>query len=205
MRYKGLAISVLAVAVLAAVAFGGGDEEAEPTAESVAASPTSVPASTPTVVTAPSPTPSTDTSSSEPVSEVGTLRMLVSDQENAIADFAQLIVSIETVSVSSDGGLIDLDVAPEDREVDLVQLQGDAAEEIVRAELAVGTYSKVFLRIGEVRGILADGVTEAEVSVPSGSLQLNKPFEVAPDATTVFIYDISVVSAGPAGGDVKST
>ena len=45
---------MLAVAILAAPACGGGDEEAEvtgePTAESVAASPTSVLASTPTVV-----------------------------------------------------------------------------------------------------------------------------------------------------------
>jgi len=134
MGYKGLAAS----------ACGGGDDEAEvtgePTAETVAASPTSVPASTPTVVTAPSPTPlAASAVSPEPVSEVGTLRMLVSDQENAIGDFAQLIVSIETVSVSSGEGLIDLTVAPEDREVDLVQLQGDAAEEIIRAELAVGT------------------------------------------------------------------
>ncbi len=69
--------------------------------------------------------------------------------------------------------------------------------------MAVGRYSKVFLRIAEVRGILADGVTEAEVSVPGGSLQLNKPFEVTLDALTEFVYDISVVSAGPAGGDVK--
>ena len=69
--------------------------------------------------------------------------------------------------------------------------------------MPTGTYSKVFLRIGEVRGILADGVTEAEVSVPSGSLQLNKPFEVTLDALTEFVYDISVVSAGPSSGDVK--
>lgn len=54
-----------------------------------------------------------------------------------------------------------------------------------------------------MRGVLADGVTEAEIDIPSGSLQLNKPFEVTPGEVTTFVYDISVVSAGPGSGDVK--
>lgn len=54
-----------------------------------------------------------------------------------------------------------------------------------------------------MRGVLADGVTEAEVDISSGRLQLNKPFEVAPGEVTTFVYDISVVSARPGSGDVK--
>jgi len=133
MIFKGLLASVSVVVVLAAAACGGGDVEAsvvaEPTADSGVATPTSAPAATPTVASAPSPTPAPDSAQSpESESGDGTLRMLVSDEENAIADFAQLIVRIEMVSLSSDDGIIDLPVAAEDQEVDLVQLQGDAAE-----------------------------------------------------------------------------
>ena len=116
MNFKGLLASGLAIVVLAAAACGGGDEEV-----AVVAEPTSDSAATPTAASAPSPTPAPDSASSpEPLGGEGTLRMLVSDQENAIADFAQLIVRIETVSLSSDDGIIDLPVAPEDQEVDLV-------------------------------------------------------------------------------------
>lgn len=213
MRFKGLLAAIAVAVVLAAAACGDGVTIAvvEPTLVTgdvgVTGDTSPTPDADPTTVPAPSPTPASgaDTLPDEPAVEQGTLRMLVSDQENAIGDFAQLIVRIETVSIVSaaDEGVIDLPIANEDQEVDLVQLQGDAAEEIIRADVPAGRYSKVFLRIAEVRGVLAADLSEVSVDVPSDSLQLNKPFEVTPDSVTEFVYDISVVSAGPASGAVK--
>ena len=81
--------------------------------------------------------------------------------------------------------------------VDLTKLKSDNATEIWSGELNDGTYTKVFIYVSDVEGVLADG--EANVKLPSGKLQISKPFEVTSGEVTEFVYDVTVIKAGKNG------
>lgn len=82
----------------------------------------------------------------------------------------------------------------EDAAVDLTEVVGDRAIEVFDGELAPGRYTKIELYPSDVEGIVdGEGVT---VHVPSDRLQLTKPFELGPDETVGFVFDINVVRRG---------
>ncbi|WP_253737127.1 DUF4382 domain-containing protein [Halohasta salina] len=89
--------------------------------------------------------------------------------------------------------IIDLDGAT----VDLTQVVGDKAIGVFEGELEAGQYSKIELYASDVEGIV-DGET-AEVKIPSGKLQIVKPFEIVPDEPVSFVFDINVVKKGNNG------
>lgn len=86
--------------------------------------------------------------------------------------------------------VLDLD----DPTVDLTQVVGDRALPIFDGELEAGSYRKLELHVGDVEGIV-DGET-VEVMVPSGKLQLTKPFELAAGEELDFVFDVNVVKRG---------
>ena len=88
---------------------------------------------------------------------------------------------------------IDLDGAT----VDLTQVVGDKAIGVFEGELEAGQYSKIELYASDVEGIV-DGET-VDVKIPSGKLQIVKPFEITPDEPVSFVFDINVVKKGPNG------
>ena len=94
-----------------------------------------------------------------------------------------------------DGGfsIIDLGGAT----VDLTQVVGDKAIGVFEGELEAGRYSKIELYASDVEGIV-DGET-ADVKIPSGKLQIVKPFEITPDEPVSFVFDINVVKKGNTG------
>jgi hypothetical protein len=85
----------------------------------------------------------------------GNFVFLISDEANAIGDFEQLNVTITKVSLHLSGGEKEIiEFEPEIQIVDLTELQGDLAQEVWRGDVPVGEYTKVFLEVSVVSGIL---------------------------------------------------
>lgn len=89
--------------------------------------------------------------------------------------------------------VLDLDGAT----VDLTQVVGDKAIGVFEGELPEGRYTKIELYAAGVDGIV-DGES-VSVKIPSGKLQIVKPFEVAAGETLSFVFDINVVEKGQTG------
>ena len=137
--------------------------------------------------------------------EEANFRLLISDEQNAIGDFAHLWVTIDRVGMQrggEQGGWHELQIPNTSNRVDLVGLTGDAAEELIMAQIPTGRYSKVFIHIADVYGELLSGET-TPVKLPSEKLQIVKPFEVQQDSITSFVFDITVIRAGNPNGEAK--
>jgi hypothetical protein len=130
----------------------------------------------------------------------GNFVFLVSDEANAISDFQKLNLSISKVSLHLGGDEEKrIEFRPGIQMVDLTDLQGNRAQEIWRGDVPEGEYNKVFLEVSQISGILWDSGEEAEIKLPSGKLQISKPFKVKSGEVTNFVYDLTVVKAGKSG------
>ena len=90
--------------------------------------------------------------------------------------------------------IVDLDGAT----VDLTTVVGDRAITVFNGELPAGRYTKIELYAADVAGVVdGEGV---DVTIPSGKLQITKPFEVGADEPVDFVFDINVVKRGQSGG-----
>lgn len=140
----------------------------------------------------------------------GNFQLLVSDEANAINDFAHLYVTISSIGVhqtfttgnqtdneSDDSGRWS-QFTPAVTEIDLKPLQGDNATALWSGNITPGKYDKVFIYISGVRGILAgaSGNQTVDIKLPSNKLQISKPFTVNADGTANFVYDITVIKTG---------
>ena len=136
---------------------------------------------------------------SAPGEEEVNFRLWISDEVNAIEDFDELWVTITQIGVQQggeSGAWIERELDPPEK-VDLTELKGDNATEIWSGQLDDGTYTKVFIYVSIVEGILAD--EEVNVKLPSGKLHISTPFEVTSGEVTDFVYDITVIEAGKSG------
>ena len=128
----------------------------------------------------------------------GNFVFLISDDVNAIADFTSFNVTISKIGLLPSGDTDQwIEFEPEVNEVDLTLVQGDKTQEIWRGDVPEGQYTKVFIYVSDVEGVLASG--EANVKLPGGKLQISKPFEITSGEVTNFIYDITVIKAGESG------
>lgn len=96
---------------------------------------------------------------------------------------------------AADGGrdefqVIDLDNAT----VDLTQVVGDKATGVFEGTFEEGRYTKIELYAADVEGIVEG--EPVDVKIPSGKLQIVKPFEVVAGETLSFVFDINVVKKG---------
>ena len=132
----------------------------------------------------------------------GNFVFLISDEVNAIADFESLMVSISRVGLYGDSGQR-IEFTPEVKEVDLTQLQGDKTQEIWRGDVPEGHYSRVFIYVTDVRGVLKETGQTVEVKLPSNKLHLSSPFQVVSGSVTSFTYDLTVVASGNAQSGIK--
>jgi hypothetical protein len=106
-----------------------------------------------------------------------------------------------TATPASDGdesegsgfSVVDIDGAT----VDLTRVVGDKAITVFDGELEAGRYTKIELHAADVAGVV-DGES-VDVTIPSGKLQLTKPFEVTADDPVDFVFDINVVRRGGSG------
>ncbi|MBF8267635.1 MAG: FAD/FMN-dependent dehydrogenase [Dehalococcoidia bacterium] len=135
-----------------------------------------------------------------PVSE--NFRFLISDEENVIGEFGSLNVTIDQIGIlgGESGGWVKL--KPLTPQVNLKELQGEDAQAIWSGTLDEGHYTKVFVFISEVRGVLLTGET-VEVKLPSQKLQINQSFDITPDSGVSFVYDLTVVAAGNEKSGIK--
>ncbi|SFR97870.1 protein of unknown function [Halomicrobium zhouii] len=128
----------------------------------------------------------------------------VSDEENAIDDFAHLNVTITRVGFQrasdgdneSDGGWVERDV--DNRSVDLTRLKGANATRLTTVDAPNGSYDTVFAYVSDVNGTLTDG-EQVRVKLPSEKLQIHKPFTVGDGESVDFVFDIAVHKAGNSG------
>jgi hypothetical protein len=81
--------------------------------------------------------------------------------------------------------------------VDLTEVVGDKAISVFEGELSEGRYTKIELHAADVEGIV-DGES-ATVKIPSGKLQITKPFELRAGEEVSFVFDINVVKKGNSG------
>ncbi|MEF8777998.1 MAG: DUF4382 domain-containing protein, partial [Natronomonas sp.] len=86
--------------------------------------------------------------------------------------------------------IIELDNAT----VDLTQVVGDKAVDVFEGDLEEGRYTKIELYAADVEGIVEG--EPVDVMIPSGKLQIVKPFEVVAGETLSFVFDINVVKKG---------
>ncbi|HEY82347.1 MAG TPA: DUF4382 domain-containing protein [Dehalococcoidia bacterium] len=133
-----------------------------------------------------------------PVLAQANFRLLLSDQENAIGDFESLEVTITGIGMlraGESGGWEKIELE-ESVVRDLTRLQGLNAQEIWGGIIPEGQYTQIFIYIEDAIGTLKSGET-VDVVIPSGNLQISKPFVVGAGESVVnFVYDVTVVSAG---------
>ncbi len=128
----------------------------------------------------------------------GNLRLMVSDEPNDIGDFTSLSVTVSKIGVLSDASdnWTEITLNPAVT-FDLTKLKGDNATQVWNGGLASGNYTKVFVYVDNITGVLdGDNVT---VKLPGDKLQISKPFTVAADHTVSFVFDITVIKAGNSG------
>ncbi len=134
-------------------------------------------------------------------------RLLVSDEPNDIGDFYSVNVTVSEIGILS----ADSDnwtTYKVNRTFDLVKLTGDNATEIWDGLIASGNYTKVFIYVDNVTGILKKVGAEnqpgdnATIKLPSGKLQISIPFMVTrtgDNSTVDFVFDITIIKAGNSG------
>lgn len=132
------------------------------------------------------------------------VNVYVSDEANAIDDFAHLNVSITRVGFQragdgdneSEGGWVERDV--DNRSVDLTRLKGANATRLTTVDAPNGSYDKTFVYVSEVNATLTSG-KQVRVKLPSEKLQIQKSFTVGDGESIDFVFDIAVHKAGNSG------
>jgi hypothetical protein len=127
----------------------------------------------------------------------GQFELLISDQPAAIEDFDYLNVEFSHANVfaSINGSEEVQRISLENTSaVDLTQVKNLSAESLINTSLPVGNYSKIELYSERINAS-ADG-EDVEVKIPPEKLMITKPFEIRPNSTTSFVFDIQVVLRG---------
>ena len=134
----------------------------------------------------------------------GNFVFLMSDDVNAIGDFDSLNVSVSKVGLllgGESGQWVEFET--EVKEVDLTLLQGDKTQEIWRGNVPEGQYTRVFIYVTDVRGVLKETGQTVEVKLPSQKLHISKSFQVTADTVTSFTYDLTVIATGSPQSGIK--
>jgi hypothetical protein len=139
-----------------------------------------------------------------PAQEEGNFAFYVSDEPNDIGDFESLTITIATIELKPHGDGPWVELTPVESTADLVQLQGDRAQELWRGDVPAGDYSTVFIRVESIEGILSSTGEEAEVKLPSDKLHVTSAFSVGGEDTTGFVFDITVHRASLDGRYILS-
>lgn len=142
-------------------------------------------------------TDGTATTASGSATNAAVVNFYVSDEANAIGDFRHVNVTVTKVGFErAGGGWTEFPV--DDQTVDLTDLQGKNATLVDSYDVPNGTYTKVFLHVGEVNATLANG-EQVRVKLPSERLHVNEEFAVENGSQVDFVFDITVHEAGKSG------
>ena len=129
-----------------------------------------------------------------------TMNFYVSDEQNAMGDFAHLNVTISKVGLkrAGDGDANWTTYDVDNRTVDLTRLKGANATRLGTFPVENGSYETVFVHVSEVNGTLTNGET-VRVKLPSEKLQIHQSFTVGANQSVDYVFDISVFKAGQSG------
>ena len=129
-----------------------------------------------------------------------TMNFYVSDEENAMGDFAHLNVTISKVGLkrAGDGDANWTTYDVDNRTVDLTRLKGANATRLGTFPVENGSYETVFVHVSEVNGTLTNGES-VRVKLPSEKLQIHQSFTVGANQSVDYVFDISVFKAGKSG------
>ena len=148
--------------------------------------------------------PATTSSSGDGPDDVN-FRLLISDQPTAIDDFEELWVTISRIGLvpaaDSNAGQTEIVLDPV-LSVNLVELVDENAVAAWEGYIPEGEYSKVFLYVDSVDGLLVGSEEPINIKLPSNKLQLDYNFAVEEGndgSVTNFVYDITVIRAGNSG------
>jgi hypothetical protein len=137
----------------------------------------------------------------------GNFVLLISDDVNAISDFESVNVSITQVGLFSSGNGGWIEFEPDVKVVDLTTVQGDETKQIWRGNLPEGEYTKVFIYISNVQGVLKEAIITdgqpVDIKLPSNKLRISKPFQITEDTVTSFTYDLTVIATGNQQSGIK--
>ncbi len=126
----------------------------------------------------------------------GGFELLISDAPADIGDFESLEVGFSHARVFSGNndnqGFEEIDLG--DDAVDLTQVTGAKAQSLINTSLEPGNYSKIELYASDIGGVVNG--EDVAVKIPPGKLMINKNFEIKPNTTTSFVFDIQVVLRG---------
>jgi hypothetical protein len=129
-------------------------------------------------------------------SATGNFALLISDEVNAIDEFESVIVKINRIGLQmSDNGSW-VEFPPEVAEVDLTTVPGDASQKIWQGDVPHGEYSRVFVYVDNISGVLKATGQPTEIKLPSHKLHLSVSFVVSDNTVTSFTYDMTVVATG---------
>ncbi len=133
----------------------------------------------------------------------GNFVFLISDDVNAISDFKSVDVSISKIGLLQGDSGKWVEFEPELKKVDLTLVQGEKTQEIWRGSVPEDQYTKIFIQVAGVHGILKETGQEVEIKLPGQKLHMAKRFQVSADKLTTFIYDLTVVAAGSPKSGIK--
>ena len=137
----------------------------------------------------------------------GNFVLLISDDINAISDFESVDVSITKIGLfsSDNGGWMEFE--PDIKVVDLTTVQGDLAQQIWRGNMPEGEYTKVFIYVSNVQGVLKEAIAtngqSVEIKLPGNKLHVSKTFQITEGTVTSFTYDLTVIATGNEQSGIK--
>lgn len=199
--YKKRGIGFVVAALVVASMFVGCVEEGGTPTPTLTPTATLPPTPSPsaTALLTPTPTLTPELRATPPPETYGNFQLLISDAPADIGDFKSVVVTFNNTRIFK-AGENDFEAGFEMRplnhsQANLTELVGAKALPILNTSLEAGRYSKIELYVEEVEAFLQSSDT-AVVTVPSDKLQIVKPFEIEPNKTTTFVFDINVVRKG---------
>jgi len=124
----------------------------------------------------------------------GNFVFLISDAVNAIADFKSLEITIDKIGLLTGSGWIEF--VPEVRTIDLTLLPGEKTQAIWRGDMPEGQYSKVFIYVSDVKGVLKASGQTVDVKRPGNKIQINSSFNIGAGSAISFTFDLTVTASG---------
>jgi hypothetical protein len=121
-----------------------------------------------------------------PLSNMGTLKVLVTD---APAELNELMVTIDEIEVNGGGGWTQLTL-DQTEPFDLLELNGVSLE-VSSTPIPTGDYSKVRLHIKDATAYYTDNPEEpVALKVPSGKMDIIIKLQITEDEVTTLLIDI---------------
>ena len=134
-----------------------------------------------------------------PAASQGTVAIRISDHRDAIGDFSSFNVEIKSIELRSASSEEWIKLQPQQRSVDLTQVVGEQAEQVLEAALPSGRYDAVRVRLTDVGGLLLSG---ERVHLEDFTTTSRLEFHLASDKTVRLRIDLKVQSQHdhPGGG-----